>query len=386
MKKVNKCVTAMAICSTIALGGLQVPSVSYAASSANAEIEQSDAKLLESFRKELKKNIENHKENIKITYKTKDNNITDVMNKLIQEYHKLLDTDEYIKYNIKRSEYGAIGSAGNYNFSLNITYGESKEQTQYVKSQAKAIVNSIIKQGMDEHEKVKVIHDYVVKHVSYDTSYKAYTAYEALANRSAVCQGYALLTYQLLKEAGIENHFVEGTGNGQPHAWNLVKIENKWYHLDTTFDDPVPDKAGRVTYSYFNKSDKQLSKDHEWDRSKYPAATTNYYNELTNKISTGSSKSNLYQQMLKDTNLVYLSAQYGAENYIELKQKLQKQFALKPEKVEVRYKQSVDMTMQDLKKVLNEITWPKGAKSVSYKVAPYSAMAGYSLATITFTY
>ncbi|EJR80242.1 transglutaminase domain-containing protein [Bacillus cereus] len=386
MKKVNKCVTAMAICSTIALGGLQVPSVSYAASSANAEIEQSDAKLLESFRKELKKNIENHKENIKITYKTKDNNITDVMNKLIQEYHKLLDTDEYIKYNIKRSEYGAIGSSGNYNFSLNITYGESKEQTQYVKSQAKAIVNSIIKQGMDEHEKVKVIHDYVVKHVSYDTSYKAYTAYEALANRSAVCQGYALLTYQLLKEAGIENHFVEGTGNGQPHAWNLVKIENKWYHLDTTFDDPVPDKAGRVTYSYFNKSDKQLSKDHEWDRSKYPAATTNYYNELTNKISTGSSKSNLYQQMLKDTNLVYLSAQYGAENYIELKQKLQKQFALKPEKVEVRYKQSVDMTMQDLKKVLNEITWPKGAKSVSYKVAPYSAMAGYSLATITFTY
>ncbi|MGN4679740.1 transglutaminase domain-containing protein [Bacillus cereus group sp. MYBK223-2] len=386
MKKVNKCVTAMAICSTIALGGLQVPSVSYAASSANAEIEQSDAKLLESFRKELKKNIENHKENIKITYKTKDNNITDVMNKLAQEYHKLLDTDEYIKYTIKRYDYGAIGSSGNYNFSLNITYGESKEQTQYVKSQAKAIVNSIIKQGMDEHEKVKVIHDYVVKHVSYDTSYKAYTAYEALANRSAVCQGYALLTYQLLKEAGIENHFVEGTGNGQPHAWNLVKIENKWYHLDTTFDDPVPDKAGRVTYSYFNKSDKQLSKDHEWDRSKYPAATTNYYNELTNKISTGSSKSNLYQQMLKDTNLVYLSAQYGAENYIELKQKLQKQFALKPEKVEVRYKQSVDMTMQDLKKVLNEVTWPKGAKSVSYKVAPYSAMAGYSLATITFTY
>ena len=40
--------------------------------------------------------------------------------------------------------------------------------------------------------------------------------------------------------------------------------------------------------------------------------------------------------------------------------------------------------MQDIKKVLNEINWPKGAKRVSYQVAPYSAMADYSLATITF--
>ena len=51
-----------------------------------------------------------------------------------------------------------------------------------------------------------------------------------------------------------------------------------------------------------------------------------------------------------------------------------------------RYKQSMDGTMQDIKKVLNEINWPKGAKRVSYQVAPYSALAGYSLATITFTY
>ncbi|MBU5220456.1 transglutaminase domain-containing protein [Bacillus albus] len=386
MKKVNKCVTAMAICSTIALGGLQVPSVSYAASSANAEIVQSDAKLLESFRKEIKKQIDNREGNITITYKTKDSNARNIMDQLYGEFNKIVDADEYVKYNVASTRYSIKGMPGNYTFTLQVKYRESKEQTQYVKKQAKVIVGSIVKPGMDEHEKVKAIHDYVVKHVSYDTSYQAYTAYEALANRSAVCQGYALLTYELLKEAGIQNHIVTGTGNGQAHAWNLVKIENKWYHLDTTFDDPVPDKAGRVTYSYFNMSDEQISKDHKWDNGKYPKATTNYYNELTNKINVGSSNSKVYQQMLKDTNLVYLSAQYGAENYSELKQKLQKQFALKPEKVEVRYKQSMDMTMQDLKKVLNEITWPKGAKGVSYKVTPYNAMAGYSLATITFTY
>ncbi len=150
--------------------------------------------------------------------------------------------------------------------------------------QAKAIVSSIIQVGMDDHEKVKAIHDYIVKHVSYDTSYKAYTAYEALVNRSAVCQGYALLTYQLLKEAGIENHFVTGTGDGQPHAWNLVKIENKWYHLDTAFDDPVPDEQGRVTYSYFNLSDEQIAEIMNGTEVTIRKLTTNYYDTLTSKI------------------------------------------------------------------------------------------------------
>ena len=166
------------------------------------------------------------------------------MDQLYGEFNKIVDADEYVKYNVASTRYSIKGMPGDYTFTLQVKYRESKEQTQYVKAQAKSIVGSIVKPGMDEHEKVKAIHDYVVKHVSYDTSYQAYTAYEALANRSAVCQGYTLLTYELLKEAGIQNHIVTGTGNGQAHAWNLVNIENKWYHLDTTFDDPVPDKAG----------------------------------------------------------------------------------------------------------------------------------------------
>ncbi|EOV9526002.1 MULTISPECIES: transglutaminase domain-containing protein [Bacillus cereus group] len=386
MKKTNKYITAAALCSTIMIGGLQVPSISYAASNQSIVAPSTEAKLLEDFKRELKQKINNQEENITLKYNTKESDARSVMNMLYQEYNKIVDADEYIKYNIASTRYSIRGLPGNYTFTLHISYRESKEQTQYVKAQAKAIVNTIIKAGMDEHEKVKAIHDYVVKHVSYDTSYQAYTAYEALANRSAVCQGYTLLTYQLMQQAGIQTRFVTGKGNGQAHAWNLVKIEGKWYHLDTTFDDPVPDKAGRVTYSYYNMTDEQMSKDHEWDRSKYPAATTNYYDELINKIKAGSAKTAVYNQMLKDTNLVYLSTQYGANNYNELKQKLQKEFAAKPQKVELRYKQSMDGTMQDINRALNEISWPKGAKHVSYQVAPYSAMAGYSLATITFTY
>jgi hypothetical protein len=345
-----------------------------------------DAALLAAFKDEVQKRINTYETNITLPYKTKNSNTKEVMNTLFNAYKEVANKNEYTNYNRSNVSYGLSGSPGNYTFTLKITYRETKEQTEYVMKQAKAIVSSIIQVGMDDHEKVKVIHDYVVKHVSYDTSYKAYTAYEALANRSAVCQGYTLLTYQLLKEAGIENHFVVGTGDGQPHAWNLVKIENKWYHLDTTFDDPVPDEQGRVTYSYFNLSDEQIARNHEWNRGDYPQAITNYYSTLTNKIAAGGTKTPAYQQILKDTKLNYLANEYVANNYNELKNKMQQRYSEKPEKIEVLYKQSMDGSLQDVKKAIGEIGFPKGSNRVSYKAEPYNAKEGYSLVTITFTY
>ncbi|HDR4604051.1 S-layer homology domain-containing protein [Bacillus cereus] len=343
-----------------------------------------DAALLAAFKDEVQKRINTYETNITLPYKTTNSNTKEVMNTLFNAYKEVASKNEYTNYNRSNVSYGLSGSPGNYTFTLKITYRETKEQTEYVMKQAKAIVSSITQAGMDDHEKVKAIHDYVVKHVSYDTSYKAYTAYEALVNRSAVCQGYALLTYQLLKEAGIENHFVVGTGDGQPHAWNLVKIENKWYHLDTTFDDPVPDEQGRVTYSYFNLSDEQIARNHEWNRGDYPQATTNYYSTLTNKIAAGGTKTPAYQQILKDTKLNYLGNEYLANNYNEFKNKMQQRYNEKSPKIEILYKQSMDGALQDVKKVIGEIGYPQGASRVSYKAEPYNAKEGYSLVTITF--
>ncbi|WP_242302384.1 S-layer homology domain-containing protein [Bacillus cereus group sp. BfR-BA-01361] len=343
-----------------------------------------DAALLAAFKDEVQKRINAYETNITLPYKTTNSNTKEVMNTLFNAYKEVASKNEYTNNNRSNVSYGLSGSPGNYTFTLKITYRETKEQTEYVMKQAKAIVSSITQVGMDDHEKVKAIHDYVVKHVAYDTSYKAYTAYEALVNRSAVCQGYALLTYQLLKEAGIENHFVVGTGDGQPHAWNLVKIENKWYHLDTTFDDPLPDEQGRVTYSYFNLSDEQIARNHEWNRGDYPQATTNYYSTLTNKIAAGSTKTPAYQQILKDTKLNYLGNEYIANNYNELKNKMQQRYNEKSPKIEILYKQSMDGALQDVKKAIGEIGYPQGANRVSYKAEPYNAKEGYSLVTITF--
>ncbi|MEI0738921.1 transglutaminase domain-containing protein [Paenibacillus sp. JTLBN-2024] len=64
---------------------------------------------------------------------------------------------------------------------------------------------------MNDHEKIKAIHDWIVLHLKYDETLQKYTAYDGLSSGSTVCQGYSLLAYKMLKDAGITNRIVEGT-------------------------------------------------------------------------------------------------------------------------------------------------------------------------------
>lgn len=80
-----------------------------------------------------------------------------------------------------------------------------------------------------------------------DTYMLKYTAYAALINRTAVCQGYANLFYRLALEAGVDARLITGTGNGGGHAWNIANLGDSYYYLDSTWD------AGRASYKYYLK-------------------------------------------------------------------------------------------------------------------------------------
>lgn len=93
--------------------------------------------------------------------------------------------------------------------------------------------------GLSEAKKITKIHDYICNHVDYAYNSKEeqiYTAYGALCTGKAVCQGYAVLFYRLCKEAGLSVRIISGTGNGGPHAWNIVRIGSKYYNVDCTWD------------------------------------------------------------------------------------------------------------------------------------------------------
>ncbi|CAM4334409.1 transglutaminase domain-containing protein [Bacillus manliponensis] len=305
MKKYKKYICA-AMLSSVVTFSTMTPSVY-----ANGTAQQYEEQLLQQLEGQLKVHLNNREEKIILSHNTKQEDLKAVLNEVKATYNAVLQQDDYLLYTVGSSNFSIRGYSGNYTLTITVNYRESKEQVAYVKEQSKQIVQSITHVNMDEHEKVKAIHDYVVKLLAYDTSLQRYTAYEALQQRSAVCQGYALLTYQLLKDAGLNVEIVEGTGNGGAHAWNLVQIDGKWYHLDTTFNDPIPNKVNRVIYTYFNVSDEQLAKDHTWDRTKYPAATANYAQELSRKIKMNHEKQASYQQILKDAKLSYVEVSTG---------------------------------------------------------------------------
>ena len=154
-----------------------------------------------------------------------------------------------------------------------------------------------ITDGMSDYDIELAVHDYIVDNCDYSKNINEndYTSssYGVLVKHDAVCEGYARATALLLRLEGIETELVTGTAKSsgddlfgtEPgsdgHMWNQVYINNSWYNLDTTWDDPVGDNS-TPTHLYFNVSDKILSKNHGWDKEKYKKCTSsgmNYYHK-----------------------------------------------------------------------------------------------------------
>lgn len=147
----------------------------------------------------------------------------------------------------------------------------------------KEVFATQITADMTDYEKELALHDYVVTHCKYteetgDSGDDIYRAYGALVNHDAVCNGYAEAMQLLLQCAGIRSKFVVGTADEMEHAWNLVELGGKWYHLDATWNDPLPDQGENAIHSYFNVTDEIMEVSHTWEKSKYPAATDMTYN------------------------------------------------------------------------------------------------------------
>ncbi len=155
--------------------------------------------------------------------------------------------------------YGASISGGYGEDNTTIYYELSLELIYYTTAAQEAEVDSKIDQLMDswnvdsenDYIILKTIYDYICANIVYDyehvndENYKMqYTAYAALIDDVAVCQGYANLFYRLALEYGIDARLIAGDGGG-PHGWNIAQLNGLYYNLDSTWD------AGYTDYDYF---------------------------------------------------------------------------------------------------------------------------------------
>ena len=163
---------------------------------------------------------------------------------------------------------------------LTITYLTDFKKEDAVNKHIKNFINTYITKNMNDFERAKIINDYVVQLATYTEEgvTEGQTVYELITDKTAVCQAYALLAYRLFKAAGLETGYVYGFSGDQLHAWNLVKVDDEWYHVDTTWNDAEPNEPYAISYEYFLLNDAQISVDHLWVNENYKAATGNAYN------------------------------------------------------------------------------------------------------------
>ena len=138
-----------------------------------------------------------------------------------------------------------------YEITYHFQYLTDSDMEAEADEAAKALVEELDLTGTDreDYQKVFAIYDYICRNVAYGSSagLVSHAAYSALINNEAVCQGFATMFYRLALAAGIDNRLISG-GLGElanAHGWNLVRIGDKYYYVDTTLD------AGNYYYDYF---------------------------------------------------------------------------------------------------------------------------------------
>ncbi|MFS0576602.1 DUF5050 domain-containing protein [Sporosarcina sp. 179-K 3D1 HS] len=182
-----------------------------------------------------------------------------------------------------------LWSSGKIEYNYKVPTDVVRSNQLRLQSKVDDVLALIIKTGQTDFDKVKAIHDYLALTIAYDydnflndtVPADSYTAYGALVKGIAVCDGYTKASQLLMNRLGIENEYVFGYGNGGAHSWNLVYLDGEPYFMDITWDDPVPNTPNYVRYKYFLVTSAQLSKDHSWEKVKWPVATSTKYSYFT---------------------------------------------------------------------------------------------------------
>lgn len=137
-------------------------------------------------------------------------------------------------------------------FVIKFNSKTTDRQEKELAAKASEILASLNIDGASDYDKVRAIYSYICQNVKYDydrldddTYRLKFTAYDAAVNNSAVCAGIADFFYYLANSVGLDARIVTNSN----HAWNIVKVEDKYYYIDATWDLGKSEEE----YEYFLK-------------------------------------------------------------------------------------------------------------------------------------
>ena len=203
----------------------------------------------------------------------------------------------------------------NNTITFQVVYYTTAEQEAAMDTAVAQVLQELNAGQKSDDQKISAVYDYICQNVAYDYEnlekedyLLKHTAYAALMNKTAVCQGYALLMYRLLLELGVDNRLVVGISDGENHAWNIAKIGSLYYNLDATWD------AGGSKYTYFLRC-RENFENHirylEYEsfdfHNKYPMSVSDYQKGASAKadsvIASGTCGNDVYWMLNTDRSL-----------------------------------------------------------------------------------
>jgi len=131
----------------------------------------------------------------------------------------------------------------------NITIGLSNSLEKYSPTDDKSanvekyfdqLIYYLISWTNDDYLKIKSIYDWISHNISYNMAglRYSYNYQSVLKYKYTVCGGYSILFYEMAKKAGFEVEYITGVASANfssgGHAWNIVKINDIYYPIDTT--------------------------------------------------------------------------------------------------------------------------------------------------------
>lgn len=145
--------------------------------------------------------------------------------------------------------------------SISLSYDFTKDETEYYAKKVKQKSQEILKEADGAEtlsEYLLSIHNSILKEASYDYSFSepgVYEAFGVLVDGTGVCESYSRAFQYLCQCIGVDNILVVGLSGDEPHMWNMIMLDDDWYHSDLTWDD---EDGGSIIYDYFCFNDMNL--------------------------------------------------------------------------------------------------------------------------------
>jgi len=312
-----------------------------------------------------------------ITYEEK-KRITDPANLVTELLHGASDPHFHA---ISHYQIGTAVYATKTILTIEIFYLEDINQLNYVNQRVQQIVAQIITPTMHLHQKIMVIHDWITTNVHYDHTLQRRTAYDALMHKSTVCSGYASLFWHLCRAAAIPCRIVTGTGKFEAHAWNMVQLDNYWYHIDSTWSTVEDTHTPFSVYRFYLLNDKELQRTHKVTvlsgQKPLPHAQMQYREHLQQLGRAIPRLRSMIQQIQQKTGLAYLEPEYTVVGIAQLHKRITQAIQKQQTHVLFGYRGTAHSAQQDLRDVLNDVK-SQQMRSATIKVMLYPMPHGFT--------